>query len=358
MRRQAHGDQRSRPRPASAPTSSPTRVDAVAARYRRRQDRRAGRGRRVVSGQRRDQLVPAPGAARLRRRGRVRRRVHHLQRLLDHRRPAPARVRHAARPRRVTPPGADQRHRRGAPHGRRSPRSPASSPAWAWPSSINQLFKAVGADIPVAGLGLEPRTVVVALVVGIGTALVAALVPALRATRVPPVAALQEGAVLPASRFAARARRWRSCVGAGRHRHRRPRLLRRRVDDHAPARDGPAARCCSSSPSPWSRSTSSARSTRVIGWPLERLGGTTGRLARENAGRNPARTANTAAALMIGLGLVVFVAVFAQGLKSSFIDVFDRTRQGRRRDHRQRELPAAVGEGRRGDARRRPASRR
>ena len=63
---------------------------------------------------------------------------------------------------------------------------------------------------------------------------------------------------------------------------------------------------------------------RVIGWPLERLGGTPGRLARENAGRNPARTANTAAALMIGLGLVVFVAVFAQGLKASFTDTFDK----------------------------------
>ena len=55
----------------------------------------------------------------------------------------------------------------------------------------------------------------------------------------------------------------------------------------------------------------------------ERLAKTSGRLARENTMRNPARTAATAAALMIGLGVVVFVAVFAQGLKSSFIDSFD-----------------------------------
>jgi putative ABC transport system permease protein len=40
--------------------------------------------------------------------------------------------------------------------------------------------------------------------------------------------------------------------------------------------------------------------------------------------RNPARTAATASALMIGLGVVVFVAVFAQGLKSSFVDAFDK----------------------------------
>ena len=42
-----------------------------------------------------------------------------------------------------------------------------------------------------------------------------------------------------------------------------------------------------------------------------------GQLARENAQRNPARTALTAAALMVGLGLVVFVAVFTAGLKAS-----------------------------------------
>ena len=57
---------------------------------------------------------------------------------------------------------------------------------------------------------------------------------------------------------------------------------------------------------------------RVIGWPLEKLAPTSGRLARDNAGRNPSRTAATAAALMIGLALVVFVAVFAQAMKGSF----------------------------------------
>ena len=58
--------------------------------------------------------------------------------------------------------------------------------------------------------------------------------------------------------------------------------------------------------------------TRALGWPLERLAGTTGRLARENAMRNPARTARTAAALMIGLGLVVFVACSPRGSRTAF----------------------------------------
>jgi putative ABC transport system permease protein len=57
--------------------------------------------------------------------------------------------------------------------------------------------------------------------------------------------------------------------------------------------------------------------SRVIGKPLERLQGLTGRLARENAQRQPQRTATTASALMIGVALVVFVAIFAAGIKAT-----------------------------------------
>ena len=61
----------------------------------------------------------------------------------------------------------------------------------------------------------------------------------------------------------------------------------------------------------------------VVGRPLERLRGVSGRLARENSVRNPGRTATTAAALMIGLALVSFVTVFAAGLKGSIDDAID-----------------------------------
>jgi putative ABC transport system permease protein len=67
---------------------------------------------------------------------------------------------------------------------------------------------------------------------------------------------------------------------------------------------------------------------KVAGWPLERLRHLTGRLARENAQRNPSRTAVTAAALMIGLALVAFVTVFAAGLKSSVAQVVDENFAG------------------------------
>jgi putative ABC transport system permease protein len=56
----------------------------------------------------------------------------------------------------------------------------------------------------------------------------------------------------------------------------------------------------------------------ALGWPATRLGGAAGTLARDNARRNPQRTASTAAALMIGLALVTLVAVLAAGITSTF----------------------------------------
>jgi putative ABC transport system permease protein len=68
--------------------------------------------------------------------------------------------------------------------------------------------------------------------------------------------------------------------------------------------------------------------SRFLGWPLPRLRGVTGRLAQENAIRNPRRTASTASALMIGVGLVVFIAVTADSLKASTTDAIDASVQG------------------------------
>ena len=54
----------------------------------------------------------------------------------------------------------------------------------------------------------------------------------------------------------------------------------------------------------------------LVGWPIARTGAA-GALARENAVRNPGRTASTAAALMIGLALVTFVSVLGSGLTNT-----------------------------------------
>ena len=56
----------------------------------------------------------------------------------------------------------------------------------------------------------------------------------------------------------------------------------------------------------------------VLGWPGTKFGGAAGLLARDNARRNPRRTASTAAALMIGLALVTLVATLAAGITQTF----------------------------------------
>ena len=68
-------------------------------------------------------------------------------------------------------------------------------------AGLNALFKALNADLPSQGLVFAPRTVVVSLIVGVGVTVAAGLIPALRATRVPPIAAVREGAELPKSRI-------------------------------------------------------------------------------------------------------------------------------------------------------------
>ena len=62
----------------------------------------------------------------------------------------------------------------------------------------------------------------------------------------------------------------------------------------------------------------------TLGWPGARFGGVSGSLARENAMRHPARTASTAAALMIGLALVTAVGVLASGIKATFEQAVDQ----------------------------------
>jgi putative ABC transport system permease protein len=65
-----------------------------------------------------------------------------------------------------------------------------------------RLFDAVGFTLPNSGLVFKGRTIVVALLVGVLVTLLASLRPALRATRVPPIAAVREGVTLQPGRFA------------------------------------------------------------------------------------------------------------------------------------------------------------
>ncbi|MFL5951607.1 MAG: FtsX-like permease family protein, partial [Gaiellaceae bacterium] len=180
------------------------------------------------------------------------------------------------------------------------------------------LFDAVGFTLPNNGLTLETRTIVVALLVGIVVTLLASLRPALRATRVPPIAAVREGATLPESRWA-RFRLPAAIVltvlgfggllgglfvpnlGTGQ-------ILLYMLGGALLVFFGVALLSVRLiGPLAW-----------TLGWPATKLGAAAGALARDNSRRNPQRTASTASALMIGLALVTLVSLLAAGIVTSF----------------------------------------
>jgi putative ABC transport system permease protein len=188
---------------------------------------------------------------------------------------------------------------------------------------LGGLFDAAGMGIPRAAMELAPRTIVIALAVGIGVTLAAAVFPAVRATRVPPVAAMREETATEPTSTSRRRQAAVAVIGVV-----GIVLLVQGLFGHGAASSRLAAMGAGSLLVFVVVAMSARHLVRpiaaVVGWPLERLGHATGELARENATRNPARTAITAAALMVGIALVVFVAVLADGMKSSFTGAIDQ----------------------------------
>jgi len=182
---------------------------------------------------------------------------------------------------------------------------------------IEALFGSLGVELPTADRVFATRTIVVSLAVGIGITLLAGLFPAIRATRVPPISAVREGATLPHGRFH-RFTPWVAglvIVGS------LLLLARAMFTDELGTGDRlisiaggvlllflGVAMLSSKLVTPIAA---------VVGIPARRGGGAAGRLASGNSVRNPARTAATAAALMIGIALVSFIATLTNGMKAS-----------------------------------------
>ena len=185
-------------------------------------------------------------------------------------------------------------------------------------SGLFALFDAVGFTLPNSGLVFETRTAVVALAVGILVTLLASLRPALRATRVPPIAAVREGAELPPGRFA----RYRTAASAALTALGFGLLLLGLFGSGLDTTKVLLLMLGGALVVFLGIAMLSVRFVRplagVLGWPASRLGGAAGALARDNSRRNPQRTASTAAALMIGLALVTLVAVLAAGIIQTF----------------------------------------
>lgn len=187
---------------------------------------------------------------------------------------------------------------------------------------LRGLLNAGGFGLPADALVLEVSTVIAALVVGIGVTLVASILPARKAARVSPIEALRVG-VSPSEG----SRRLRLAVGGilgsigavllgfglfaaeggsqlvlglggGAV------LVFLGIANLSPLFAGPVA--------------------RFLGAPIAKLFGQSGKLARENATRNPFRTASTASALVIGLALVTMALVVGNSVKSSFASTIEQ----------------------------------
>jgi putative ABC transport system permease protein len=181
-----------------------------------------------------------------------------------------------------------------------------------------KLFDLVGFTLPNNGLVLHQRTVIVALVVGILVTVLASLRPAFRATRVPPIAAAREGSELPPGRFA----KYRP-IGSALLTALGFALVVYGLFAHGLGTKGVLLSMGVGTLLIFiGVSLLAARFARPLAWvlgaPASRFGGAAGALARDNARRNPQRTASTASALMIGLALVTLVAVIAAGITKSF----------------------------------------
>jgi putative ABC transport system permease protein len=187
-------------------------------------------------------------------------------------------------------------------------------------AGLKALLAAFGLDIPAGGIVFAPSTIVISLIAGVGVTLVAAISPARKAGKIPPVAALRDVAV--------------GSTGYG--------SKQRMIIGALILVAGAAALGYGLFGSPENAlplvglgvllvffgvtvlgRTIALPLSRFIGWPLPRARGIRGQLARENAMRNPKRTASTASALMIGVGLVAFITIFAASTKASFSKTID-----------------------------------
>jgi putative ABC transport system permease protein len=176
---------------------------------------------------------------------------------------------------------------------------------------LSALMTAIGFDLPMTSPVLQPRTVWVALAVGTVVTVVAALAPARRATKVLPLEALRDAAADVSSSSRVRAMAGVLVLLAGLAALYSGLFMHGGIAQVGLGTVGIVLGVTTLGP------FAVGPLAAVIGAPL-RARGVTGELAQQNATRNPRRTSSTAAALMIGLALVVSVGVFASSLKAVF----------------------------------------
>ncbi len=179
---------------------------------------------------------------------------------------------------------------------------------------LSWLMDALGLALPFTTLQLELSQVLVCLAVGTGVTVLAAIVPARRATTVLPIEALRESAPGAEKSSLVRGVVGFVVTGAG-----AAALLVSLYGDGGMKLFG-AGLAAAVLGVVIALPVAVRPLAALIAAPL-RLRGLPGELAQQNATRNTRRTSATAAALMVGLTLVVSMGVFASSLKASFSDV-------------------------------------
>ena len=186
-------------------------------------------------------------------------------------------------------------------------------------SGIYAFLKAVGFGPPATAMQVLPRTIYLSLGVGTLITLVSAVGPAVRGSRIPPVAAMRDDAVVAEVSLRRRAIVGGSVLGIG--------ILLLFIglfsSGSAVVLVGVGAALTFVGVAALAPFIA-GRMARTIGAPLPALRGVTGRLGQENAARNPKRTAGTASSLMVGLGLVAAIATLGASLQASFGAIMDR----------------------------------
>lgn len=182
-------------------------------------------------------------------------------------------------------------------------------------AGMRALFPVIGFPFPEGPLVIGALSMLLPLAVGVAVCLGSALLPAVRAGRTAPLAALRETAVDDSG-----ASRTRSVVGTVVGLAGIGTILAGVLATPSLVLAGTGAVLALAAfvvlgP------VASSYAVRLLGAPLDRLRGVSGALARRNALRSPKRTAATATALMIGVAVVSLFTVFGASLKATM----DRT---------------------------------